>query len=272
LRPAPAALLLALALVGRAAPARADAVEACIRAADEGQSLRDQGRLLAARERFVTCAAEACPALLRDDCAGWLGGLEARLPSVVIAAADPAGRDLVDARVSIDGAPRPDAAAGRAVPLDPGVHAVRVTGPGGAVVELTVLLREGERRRVVAARFAAAGAAAPPGPAGRGPIIAAVVLGGVALTGGGLFAGLAWSAKDELAHLRATCAPGCDPAAVDAVRAREIGANVALGVGLAAALAGTLVVVLRPGAGAKAAWLGAEPRIGGAVLGAGLRF
>ncbi|MFT3772802.1 MAG: hypothetical protein QM820_46020 [Minicystis sp.] len=272
---------LVMAIVLAAPRLHADTVGACVRAADEGQALRDQGKLLAARERFLACSRDACPRLVRTDCAGWLADVDARIPSVVLAAADAGGRDLTDVTVTIDGAPRSDGTSGRAVPLDPGTHRFRFTRPSGAAVEETVILREGERGRAVTARFGEprvpppALPPAPPPEMGRSAIVAAIALGGVAASGAGIFAGLATSAKSNLANLRATCAPNCQQAQVDAVRAKEIGANVALGVGIAAAVAAAVVLIVRPGDAPKppaSAWLGLAPQPGGAFVGAGAAF
>jgi hypothetical protein len=249
--------LTALAVALAAAPARADTVDACLRAADEGQALRDQGKLTEARERFLACSRDACPGMVRADCAGWLADVSARLPSVVLGAADGDGRDLVDVTVAVDGGPA-EALTGRSRALDPGLHRFRFARPTGAAIEVTAVLREGERSRAVTARF---GGPRPPPPAeaprlSRPAVVAAAVLGGVAAAGGGLFAGLAVSAKNEVDHLRSTCAPNCQQAQVDAVRAKEIGANVALGVGIGAVVAAAVVLIVRPTGEPKAAWLG----------------
>lgn len=243
----PFALGLACAALSAAGTARADTVEACARAAEEGQSLRDKGQLVEARARFVSCSAEACPRLVRTDCGGWLADVEARTPTMVLAATGEGGRDLTDVTVTIDGAPAEPISA-RAIPLDPGPHRLRFARPSGAVVDRPVVLREGERRRVVTATFGDTRHPLPLGGSGRPTIIASIALGGAALAGAGLFAGLATAAKDEVTRLRSTCAPDCTAAQVDAVRAKEIGANVALGVGIAAAAAAVVVLVVRPGA------------------------
>jgi hypothetical protein len=262
---------LACALV--AAPALADPVDACLRAADEGQVLRDQGKLLTARERLLTCSRTPCPGMLRADCAGWLADVEARLPSVVLGAQDAAGRDVVDVEVTLDGAPLGAGLSGRALPLDPGPHRFVFTRPGAPPLEQTVVLREGERRRLVSARFPAPGAQGAPGapPPSRltGSVAAAIALGGVALAGGGVFVGLAVSAQRDFDHLKLTCAPRCPEAAVAPVRTREIAANVALGVGIGAAVAAAVVLVARPGEpSGRAAWLTVVPAPGGVGLAA----
>ncbi len=273
------ALAALAAILAAPATARADATDACIKASDEGQVLRDQGKMIAARERFVTCSAESCPRLVRTDCASWLADVDKRIPSVVLSATDPEGHDTAEVQVTMDGAPLASRLEARAIPVDPGAHRLRFERAGSPAVEETVILREGEVRRAVAVRFRGA---APPGapstvaPASgtrpsRGALTAAIALFGAALAGGGLFAYFAATAQGDAEHLRATCAGHCDPGDVDAIRTREIVANVALGTGLAAAATGTLVMLVGPRE-AAAASIALTPSPGGCMLVLGGRF
>jgi hypothetical protein len=273
----PLGLAVALSvLVALAAPAaaRADATDACLQASDEGQNLRDQGKLNAARARFLTCSGDACPQIVRADCAGWLADVDRRLPSVVLSAEDPAGHDTAEVKVTMDGAPLADRLEARAVPVDPGEHRFHFDRAGSPAVEETVILREGEQRRAVVVRFHAIGEA-PPGlhargtAPSRGVVGAAVALGGVTLVGGGLFAYFASTAESDANHLRGTCA-GCPPGAVSAVRTREIVANVSLGVGIAAVVTGVGVLVFGPREVPGTASVAMVP--GGGVLRMGGRF
>lgn len=267
---------VALAFTLVAAPARADPVDACLRAADEAQVLRDRGKLQRARESLLTCSRSACPRLVRADCAGWLADVDARLPSVVLAAQDPQGRDAASVKVTVDGVALDEGISGRSLPLDPGAHRFVFERAGAPALEQAVVLREGERRRLVSVRFPApdGGAAPAPPPPGRGALAAAITLGGVTLAGGGVFAGLALGAKRDFDHLRTTCAPRCPPALVAPVRTKEIAADVALGVGVGAAVAAVVILVLRPREGTPAgAWLRVVPTPGGGLgLGVGRRF
>jgi hypothetical protein len=269
LRAAPA--LAVLAVLGGPAIARADETDACIQASDEGQVLRDKGKLLAARARFLACSRDACPRLVRADCAGWLADVDARTPSVVVSAEDPAGADAADVRVTMDGAPFLARLDGRAIPVDPGEHRFRFERAGSAAVEETAILREGERRRTLVVRFRAVDEARPSAGPG-GAVIAAIVLGGAALAGGGIFAYLGATAESERNALRTSCAPGCKPAQVDAVRYREIAANVALGAGLAAAATAVVLLVVRPGEAKPAARIDLVPMAGGGALRIGGTF
>ena len=79
-----------------AAPSRADDKAACLDAASKAQSLRDAHKLVEAREQLRACAAARCPAVVQNDCATWLVEVERALPTVVLAAKNTAGADLVD--------------------------------------------------------------------------------------------------------------------------------------------------------------------------------
>lgn len=77
--------------------------EACLSAADEGQSLRDDAKHMLAREQFLACAREVCPRIVRDQCTEWLRQLDEATPTVVFGAKDDCGNDVTSARVTSDG-------------------------------------------------------------------------------------------------------------------------------------------------------------------------
>ncbi len=269
------------------ATARADQTDACIEASVRGQELRDQGKLVAAREKLLACGAPSCPQLLQKECAEWLAEVEARTPSIVLGAVDAEGRDTADVAVTLDGAPLLARLDGQAQAIDPGAHRLRFEHAGSAAVEQQVILREGERRRALTVRFpprasgtgtprAEAGAPAAPAasaaPLGPARPIAVAALGGVAVASGVTFAVLGLGARSDRDHLRATCAPACDPAAVDAVRAKEIGANVALGAAVLAAGAAAVLVFTWPAPGAAGPRVAVLPVAGGVIGGIALPF
>jgi|GEM_PF-1444963 len=219
---------------------------ACIAASEEGQALRDDRRLTEARDRLRFCARDACPALLRKDCADWLRDVETRLPTVVLVAEDASHRDLAQVKVSIDGRPLADALDGRAVSVDPGPHAFRFVIDGEAPVDVGVVVREGDKNRAITAAFPGHGRApaAPPArpiepekarPKGGVPA-SAFVLGGVGLAAIGSFAYFGWTGQRDASSLRDTCGRtrACTQDQVDSVRTKLLVADVSLGVGVAA--------------------------------------
>ncbi len=276
-------LALAASLVASSpATARADQTDACIEASVRGQQLRDQGKLLAAREQLLACGVQSCPRLLQKECAEWLAEVEARTPSIVIGAVDAEGRDTADVKVTLDGAPLLARLDGQAQPIDPGAHRLRFEHAGSATVEQQVILREGERRRVVTVRFpplaptapraAPAAPAAPVAAVGPARSVAVVALGGLAVASGVTFAVLGFGARGDASHLRTTCAPACDPADVDAVRGKQIGANVAFGAAVLAAGAAAVLVFTWPAPLASRARVAVRPIVGGAIGGIALPF
>jgi hypothetical protein len=143
--------LLAPMLVG--ATARADERERCASASETAQHLRNQTKLRAARAELLQCARRVCPAIVRNDCEHWLAEIDAELPTVIFAAQDEAGRDLVDVRVIVDGAMTKEALDGKAVAIDPGSHVVRYERGGGGSTEEKIVINQGEKNRVLATRF-----------------------------------------------------------------------------------------------------------------------
>ena len=215
--------------------ARADEVDACIAAAEQSQVQRRDAHLRAAQEKLVLCARDACPRAIQKDCKRWLGEVEAAMPTVVIRVIDASGGEVVDARVLVDGEPRADSLNGRALAVDPGEHLLRVEA-GARVVAQRIVIRQGERDRLLSLQLPAAAVAAP-----RSIPPVAWVLGGVgvaALTTGVIF----WAAgRSQRTSLYATCGVthDCAESAVDSARSKLVVGDVLFGAGLAAALAAT---------------------------------
>jgi hypothetical protein len=163
--------------------ARADA-ESCVAASDDGQKLRDEGHLRAARAKLATCAAEECPSPVRANCVQWLDDVDKRTPTVVIAATSK-GKDATDVVVSIDGAVVTQHLGG-AIPLDPGQHKIRYEHAGDPPQDDAIVLREGEKDRALHVSF---GSPVAPLPPPRKPPTLAYAMTGVAIG-----SGVAWGA------------------------------------------------------------------------------
>jgi hypothetical protein len=238
-------------------PARADTIEECASASEEGQVLRDRGELRAARALLLKCAAEACPGVIRKDCAGWLEDVDRKMPSITPRARDASGRDQIDVRLLEGGevlAPKLD---GRAISIDPGPRRLRFERAGLPPVEEEIIVREGEKNRPVDILLGPAPEPAqtpeppsPPPDAARGEFripVASWILGGVALVGAGGFVYFGLGAKQDVDAMRSSCAPFCDPARVDAAKRDALLANISFGLGAAALVtAGVLVFVSQP--------------------------
>jgi len=153
---------MGVALLLATGDARADA---CMDAPVQGQKLQRSGKLMAARDKFALCAQKACPGEIVRDCTGWMQDVSKSIPSVVAAARDSSGADVLDATLSIDGGAAAPIGT-RAVELDPGSHHLVFHRSGAPDFVRDVVLHEGEKDRQVVATFEGASpqaaAASPP--------------------------------------------------------------------------------------------------------------
>jgi hypothetical protein len=136
----------------------ADDKQVCTDAYGQAQTLRDAHKLTEAREQLRVCARAECPGFIAKDCAAWLKDVEPRIPSVVLIAKNAAGSDLVDVKVTVDGAPLATKLDGLAVDVDPGAHTFAFEAPDGKV-EQKVVIAEGGKAQRVSVAFGAAGTA-----------------------------------------------------------------------------------------------------------------
>jgi hypothetical protein len=140
----------------------ADQKDACLAAADAGQSLRDDGQYSIARDQFLTCAREVCPKIVHDQCTTWLHQLEEAIPTVVFSAKDDRGNDISAVRVISDGKLITSTLDGKPLPLDPGGHDIRFERDPNGAVTVHVILKAGEKNREVLATFPAVQGEPPP--------------------------------------------------------------------------------------------------------------
>lgn len=269
-----------IALVALAAgDARADDKATCLAASEKAQQLRNAGKLSAARAELTICGRPECPAVVRQDCATWMNEIIASSPSVVFDAKDGKGKDLVDVRVFVDDKQAADQIDGKPVQLDPGQHVFRFESNGLAPIEERVVIKQGEKNRIISASFRTPGAerpAPPPPPAvedssGRTVMtVASIGLIGVGAVGLGVGAVLGLQANSTINDLKGTCGvtQTCPQGEVDAAERKRnlaIGSAVAGGVFVAG---GVVLFLLRPSA-PKSATIRMEisPTAGGAALG-----
>ncbi len=146
------------------APSSPPTASQCIALHVEGQSLRNAGSLLAAAAQLKQCLHPSCSPLLREDCAELLEAVERETPSVVFAAKD-GDIDLVDVSVREGERWILHRLDGRSIPLDPGPHELWFEARGMPPIALTLVIRAGERSRLVSVSFRPASAIEPPEPA-----------------------------------------------------------------------------------------------------------
>ncbi len=212
-----------------------DAVVACVQAAEDAQSQRSSHQLRAARLKFLLCAQESCPLVVRNDCAGWLADVDKLMPSIVVQARDTKGVELTDVRVMVDGEVLADRLDGLAIPVDPGVHLFQFERAGVPPLQQQILIREGEKGRAMPITLAATPPPDVPPPPPHRPPPLTYVFGGLAVGGfaGFTYFGLKGKADaDEISTL--PCAPTktCDPGRVANARREVNAADISLGVGL----------------------------------------
>ena len=252
------ALLLGVAAALVSPRATSQENDACTTSYVESQKLRKQGKLKASREHLLVCASASCSGFIQSDCAGWLGELDAQMPSIVIVATGLDGKDTAQVEVRDGGVVVASSLDGRPILLDPGPHELEMVHPGAPARRQSILVREGEKSRRVEVSFAkeppavgapAVGAeGAPPRALG----ISGIVIGGVGLAALGAFVGLAVTGTSDFDELDRTCgslapAPAtgtCSEEDVSAVKRTLTIADVFLGAGAGlAALGATLLIV-----------------------------
>jgi len=282
-------LAVLLATLSAAPPARAQGapaseVDACANAAEESQPLRTAGKLTRAREKILVCARPVCPAAIRSDCAKWLAEVDAVMPTIVLRVVDPAGKDLTQVRVSVDGAVLTDKLDGRPISIDPGEHTFTFESAGHKPLTEKLLIRQGEKVRLVSASFAPVsdkpagnarttdGATEPRREWGGIPTIS-WVLGGVGLVGVGVGVGMWASGTSDHSEMKSGCArtQSCLQADVDSAETKLVVGDVAMVLGLGAIGAGVLFAVFskKP---ATTSVVDVKPVAGGGMATVGSRF
>lgn len=288
-----AALLVCLTASGTSF---ADTKAECLDASGRAQRLKLDGKLRAARDAFLQCSRDECPAVVRQDCDTWLGEVTAGLPTVVVTARDDAGHDLFDVSVTVDGEAFADHPDGKSRAVDPGERSFVFTR-GEVTKSVRVAIRQGEKDRIVEAIFPAPrptpGAekpeakpqgkpvapqptAAPEGSGGarKGLGIGLVSVGAI---GVGTSIALFLAANGEVFDLRDTCgvARTCTDDQLSSVTTLRTVGGIALGVSAAALVAGAVVLFTAPSA-PRTAQAGlrvfASPTPGGAAGGLVLHY
>jgi hypothetical protein len=238
------ALVLTLSISGvlLVAEGAAHADNTCISAYEQAQTLRKDGKPVAAKAQAVICAREACPALLTKDCNKWLAELEAASPTVILDPRAPSGGLRADVRVKLDGTLLTEKIDGRAIPIEPGSHTFVFEAEGATPAETTIVLREGEKNKKITATLSppvAVQEKSRPIPLGVWVFGGATV---VALATATVFGIQGLSKKSDLDD----CKPHCSPSDVDSMSSTFTIADVALGAGVMAGAAALYLLLTRP--------------------------
>jgi hypothetical protein len=283
--------VLVVASIGAASQARADTKQQCMAASDDGQQQRDEGHYQRARQAFVKCARDKCPAIVRRDCVKWLADLDQASPTVVVSAKGEKGEDLVEVKVTVDGDLLETRLDGKPTPVDPGSHLFRYETTGYPAVEAQVVVHAGEKSRLLPVQF---GTPPPPPPppkpatpvpaqsaevahAPEGIRTSAWVFGGLSLTAFVSEAYFGLSGVSQLNSLKAQpCAQtaSCPENSVDTIRTKFTVADISLGVGIVSAALAAYLFVAGPSAEPPktSAQIGVAPVPGGGAATIGGRF
>lgn len=241
------ATLAALSGVCVAPPALAGKKE-CAAAYVEAQKLKAASSFKKAREQLILCAKDECLAAVKKDCVAWLDEVNAALPSIVIEAKGPDGKETFDVKVSIDGEVVADKLDVKAIEVDPGTHKLTLEYAGEEPVEQELILRQGQKNKTIEVSFAkkkddkppAAGPEPEPEPEPEpkasgtgGPPTLSYVLGGVGLLalGGTAYFWLGASSAESDLESKG-CEPNCPQGDVDSIKQKRLIGDIALGVGV----------------------------------------
>lgn len=266
-----------LGWVGGASAAE-PSVDQCLDASERGQRQRDDGELKAARESFVSCSNQACPAVVQKDCVSWLSDVERRLPSLVISVKDPDGNDVGEVELRLDDATEGQTLDGSALVMDPGKRTFHFSRRGFKRQSLDVVVREGERARIVEVVLEPVGSAAPSRPPAAGPDAgpkdvgagvptSAWVLGGLGVIALGSYAYFGIQAQAERDDLD-SCKPTCSESEVDSAKTKWLASNVSFGVAVVAIGVAVWISLDQPRtahAGSSRLRAGVAPTRGGGV-------
>jgi len=232
-------------LFGISNVAEAD-VTACVQSHASGQREAKAGRLKAASELFAACVSEqGCPDAIRAECAEFYKSSERNLPTLIFAVLDEHGSDLIQVRVSANEQVLTESLDGRPIALDPGQHHLKFELASGQVLEKDVLVREGEKNRIVSVRALPAPKAANDTPAENTEASVArphLPVGFWVASGVGAAALVSFGAFALAGHAKQSTLEGCSPncssnnqADYDAMRREYLIADISLGVAVASA-------------------------------------
>jgi hypothetical protein len=225
----------------------------CANAYEQAQRTRNEGLYRSSREHMLVCADEACPKVLRDECAKWLGELDTVIPTVLVVAKDGKGDEVSDVTVSVDGVKLVDHLDGKALPVDPGTRTFRFSRAGSDTIEQKVLIREGEKRRVVNVTFGSPSTPPPEQPSTKttssGVPVSTWILGGAGIVALGISVPMYASyfkKKSDLDDSECARNSTCDPDDVAPVKRQLVYANITSAIGVVAIGAAVFIWVATP--------------------------
>jgi len=226
----------------------------CMRAHEQAQVLRLDGNLMQSKSALKACSLEVCPAVIQRDCVRWLDEVSTQIPTVVFEAITDAGAAQ---RVTVKQGEQVLALEldGRPFAMNPGYYEFRFELAGQAPKLVSVLLKQGEKNRLVSVDFrnlptpsATNTALAPPPIAvsSRPTPTSVYVLGGISVVGASTatILGINTWLKEDRAY--EDCAPKCSEAEVDSIQHWALATDIAIGVAAVSAVTAVVLYVQRP--------------------------
>ena len=244
---------LSMATSAHAAPPKPS--KTCIAAHEEGQKLRSEKKPHAAHEKFVQCANETCPVVVRKECVDQLAAADKDAPTVALEARDDNGNDTAAVKVSLDGTEVASKLTGVAIDVEPGEHVFKFERDDGKSIEQKVLVVEGEKNRKIAADFstlvpkketATPKKEAPPPPAAQGISPVVWIAGGASVLALGSFGFFAIHGKNAEHEVADRCSPHCNDADVTSIHRDYAVADISLGIAAVAAAIAIYFAVATP--------------------------
>jgi hypothetical protein len=156
-------VVAAIPFVASVAVADGPSPNACSDAYTRAQILRNDRKLMQARDALRLCSQPTCKDFIVKDCTTWLDQVQTSLPTIVPIATDEAGNNLALVRLTMDGKALADKLDGRSFEVDPGSHSFTFETTDGtprASQRLVVLVAEEEKNKRVAVALARPGVAA----------------------------------------------------------------------------------------------------------------
>jgi hypothetical protein len=252
---------MVLFLVGHSPPAEAQSsgtalASQCATQAEQSAELRDNGKLRDAEELLISCARDACPKIVKDDCRKALADLRSQSPYLSVRLRDTAGNDVSGGEVTIDKKVVSQSDLTRGVLVDPGEHKVAAKHPTLGTAETLVVVARGDRLRTVPITLARSDAAPPKAPGKPSPSItpvtsgeknrtAAYVVGATGLVIVGVGAALGAWGYAGYADLSRDCAPRCGDRG-DAAKTRALAGDITIATGLGTLVVATILWFLAP--------------------------
>jgi hypothetical protein len=230
----------------------------CAQAYESAQEEKATGRLKAAIEHLKSCIDPNCATFIREDCVRWMDQVDSALPTVVFSVRED-GKDLTDVEIQCDDKPLTGKLDGKAIPVDPGLRDFSFTVPGLEPMARQVLIREGERNRIVNVEFTKPSAALTSPTANVATTLSdepdlrprtlalPYALAGVGALGVASFTLFALLGNSQQGELERTCSPFCQSSQVDSLKTKYLVADVSLGVGLVSLGVATYIFIKRHG-------------------------